>query len=249
MNARILIIGSSSGIGYAVTEASLEFGASVIVSSFQESRIKSSLDQLQATYPSAANRISGYPCELSSPSVESNIAKLFSQSGPKPLDHVVFTAGDKPATLKIQDAAHETIQQAGMVRFNAPLLVAKHATQHLNRGPHSSITLTAGTVSEKPHKDWTVVASYATGLHRMMRNLAFVLASVRINLISPGAVKTPLWDGMPEVQRKGFIQIVMEKCTTGEIGKPEDVAEAFSYVMRDKNCSGSVIDSCPVYDI
>lgn len=33
------------------------------------------------------------------------------------------------------------------------------------------------------------------------------------------------------------------KCTTGEIGRPEDVAESYLYVMRDWNVSGSVIDT------
>ena len=33
------------------------------------------------------------------------------------------------------------------------------------------------------------------------------------------------------------------KCTTGEIGKAEDVAESYLYVMRDWNVSGSVIDT------
>jgi len=135
------------------------------------------------TYPSAKDRISGYACDLSSPDLEANIHHLFAQSGDK-LDHVVFTAGDELAITKLEDATLERIQKAGLVRFYAPLLVAKHAVKHLNPGPASSITLTTGSVSEKPNKHWTVVASYATGLHGMIRNLALDLAPTRVNLIS-----------------------------------------------------------------
>ena len=228
-NARILVIGGSSGIGYAVAEASLEYGASVIISSSQESRVNSTIDNLVKTYPSAKDRVSGYACDLSSSSLESNIAHLFSQCGPAKLDHIVFTAGDKLATLKLEDATLEIIQKAAMVRFNAPLLVAKHAAAYLNPGPASSITLTTGSVSEKPNKDWSVVASYASGLHGMTRGLALDMAPLRVNSISPGAVQTPLWDGMPRDQLDGFRQDIKEKCTTGEVGRPEDVAESYLY--------------------
>lgn len=244
--ARVLVIGGSSGIGYCVAEACLEFGASVIISSSQQSRIDSSIDKLLKTYPSAGGRIAGYPCDLSSHSVEANIEKLLEQccgGGPNKLDHIVHTAGDPLAVLKLQDATLESIQQAAMVRFNSPLLLAKHAAKYLNPGPASSITLTTGSVSEKPIKGWSIVASYATGLHGMTRNLALDLAPVRVNLISPGPVLTPFWDGMPEEQRDTSLESVKDKCTTGEVGKPEDVAESYLYVMRDRNVSGSVIDT------
>ncbi|KAF6225716.1 hypothetical protein HO133_009717 [Letharia lupina] len=241
--ARVLVIGGSSGIGYCVAEACLEFGASVTISSSQQSRIDSSIDQLLTTYPSAKGRIAGYACDLSSPGVEANIEKLFERCGGPKFDHIVHTAGDQLAMLKLEDATLESIQKAAMVRFNSPLLLAKHAPKHLNPGPASSITLTTGSVSRKPNKDWSIVASYATGLHGMMRSLALDLAPVRVNLISPGAVLTPLWDGMAKEKMESFMEHIKGKCTTGEIGRPEDVAESYLYVMRDWNVSGSVIDT------
>ena len=241
--ARVLIIGGSSGIGYCVGEACLEFGASVIISSSQQSRIDSSIDQLLKTYPSARGRIAGYACDLSSPSVETNIVKLLEQCGGPQFDHIVHTAGDRLATLKLEDATLESIQKAAMVRFNSPLLLAKHAPKYLNPGPASSITLTTGVISSKPNKDWSIVASYATGLHGMMRNLALDLAPIRVNLVSPGVVLTPLWDGMPKERVESLMESTKDKCTTGAVGKPEDVAESYLYVMRDWNVSGSVIDT------
>ena len=240
---RVLVIGGSSGIGYCVAEACLEFGASVIISSSQQSRIDSSIDQLLKTYPSARGRIAGYACDLSSPSVEANIVKLLEQCGGPKFDHIVHTAGDRLATLKLEDATLESIQTAAMVRFNSPLLLAKHAPKYLNPGPASSITLTTGVVSWKPIKDWSIVASYATGLHGMMRSLALDLAPIRVNLVSPGVVLTPLWDDMSKERVESMIESTKGTCTTGEAGRPEDVAESYLYVMRDRNVSGSVIDT------
>ena len=241
--ARVLIIGGSSGIGYCVAEACLEFGASVIISSSQQSRIDSSINQLLKAYPSARGRIAGYPCDLSSPSVEANIEKLLDRCGGPKFDHIVHTAGDQLATLKLEDATLDSIQKAAMVRFNSPLLLAKHAPRYLNPGPASSITLTTGVISRKPNKDWSIVASYATGLHGMTRNLALDLAPVRVNLISPGPVLTPLWDHMSTEKKDAFLESAAGRCATGEVGKPEDVAESYLYVMRDRNVSGSVVDT------
>ncbi|KAL6718888.1 hypothetical protein ACLMJK_003123 [Lecanora helva] len=241
-NARILVIGGSSGIGYSVAEASLEYGASVIISSSQKSRVDAAIDRLLQTYPSAQGRLSGYACDLSSATLEANVEHLFSQCGGK-LDHVAFTAGDKLSVMPLENANLEKIQKAGMVRFFAPLFVAKYAKKYLNPGPASSITLTTGAVSEKPIKDWSVVASFATGLHGMVRNLALDLAPIRVNLVSPGAVITPLWDGTPQAQRETMMEGMRKDTTTGEVGKPEDVAESYLYLMKDWNCTGSVIDT------
>ena len=240
--AHVLIIGGTSGIGYSVAEASLESGASIILSSSQESRVNSSIEKLLKTYPSAKDRVSGHACNLGVPTMEENIKQLFEQSGK--VDHVVYTAGDALSTTKIQEATLENIQQAGMVRFFAPLLVAKYASKYLSAGPASSLTLTTGSVSQKPIPGWSITASYASGMHGMMRNLAVDLAPVRVNLISPGVVETPLWDHqMTKEQFEGFKVEMNKKQATGQCGQPEDVAEAYLFVMKDRNCTGSVVDT------
>ena len=128
-----------------------------------------------------------------------------------------------------------------MVRFNGALLYAKHGSQHLAPSPNSSITLTTGAVSEKPIKGWTVPASYAGGQHSIMRKMALDLEPIRVNVISPGVVDTEFWGWMPKEQFKGFVEGLRRATTTGEVGKPEDVAEAYIYCVRDRNLSGSVL--------
>ena len=244
-NKRILIIGGSSGIGYAVAEAALEHGAHVTISSSQESKIFSAMSSLLQSYPSAKPRLNGYPCNLASSEVENNIQHLLSatNAGGGKLDHIVFTAGDKLAQAPIEEITLEKMQMAAMVRFNAPLLLAKHASANLNPGPASSIVLTTGAVSEKPMKGWSLVAGYATGLHGQMRNLALDLAPIRVNLISPGAVLTPLWGDYPKEMLEVMMDRFKKHSATGEIGRPEDVAEAYLYAMRDWNLTGSVIST------
>ncbi|KAG9551441.1 NAD(P)-binding protein, partial [Aureobasidium melanogenum] len=239
---RVLIIGGSAGIGYGVAEASLENGASVIISSSNESRVQEAVSKLQKSYPSAAKRVEGYAANMGDQaSLESNVEQLFQKAGK--LNHVVFTAGDSLAMMALEDATLDKTIQAGMVRYFAPLMVAKHAAKVLDKSPTSSITLTTGSVSEKPMPNWSVINGFATAIQGTTRGLALDLKPIRVNLVSPGAVETPLWNGIPEEQRKQTFEAFGKKMATGKIGQVEDVAEAFLYAMKDKNLTGSMIST------
>jgi len=241
-STRILIIGGTSGIGYSVAEATLESGAHVTISSSSPSRIDAAITSLLKSYPSATTRLSGHACDLSNPStLEDNIIALFAKCGG--LDHVIYTAGDSLKVMPLKDATVETIQQTGMVRFFGPLIVAKHAARILPKSPASSITLTTGTTSEHPFPNWTILGSFATGLHGMTRGLALDLKPIRVNIVSPGAVETPIWAGMSKEVLEKLREGLESRMTTGKFGKPEDVAEAYLYLLKDQNVSGSCVST------
>lgn len=174
-------------------------------------------------------------------SLEANVKGLLEKAGP--LNHVVFTAGDSLATMPLEEAEVDKIIQAGMVRYFAPLMVAKHAAKVLDKSPSSSITFTTGSVSEKPIPNWSVVNGFATAIQGTTRGLALDLKPIRVNLVSPGAVLTPLWDGIPKEAREQTFRSFESKMATGKMGQAEDVAEAFLYAMKDKNLTGSMIST------
>jgi NAD(P)-dependent dehydrogenase (short-subunit alcohol dehydrogenase family) len=80
-------------------------------------------------------------------------------------------------------------------------------------------------------------------LHGLTRQFALDLRPLRVNLISPGAVETELWDGLPAGQRGEILEGFAKKMATGRVGRPEDVAESYLYCMRDGNLTGSVVSS------
>ncbi|KAB2571248.1 Short-chain dehydrogenase/reductase SDR [Lasiodiplodia theobromae] len=250
----VLIIGGSSGIGYGVAEASLEHGATVTISSSNASRLDAAVAKLSTSYPTAAadSRISaGVVCDLSNEdTLEANIANLFATITGRPspantiINHVVYCAGDALATLPLADASLPRIKQAGAVRFFGPLLAAREAAKHLPRSTTSSFTLTSGSVAQRPLPGgWAVVGSYATGLLGMARSLALELAPVRVNCVAPGVVDTGLWRTMGDAEKEEMFRGVEEKLPTGRVGRVEDVVEAYLYLMRDGNATGSVVST------
>jgi len=240
--AKVLVIGGSSGIGYGVAEALVELGAIVTVSSSNPDRVQKTIDSLEKSYPSASDRISGHACNLGDQAtVEDNIKQLFEKVGK--LDHVVYTAGDPLAMMPLEDVSMEKMVKAGMVRFFAPLLVGKYAPKYLSGGPKSSITLTTGSVSERPRPSWSVIGSFATGLQGMCRGLALDLKPIRVNLISPGAVDTELWGHLTEEQKANMFKELAEKQPTGTVGTVQDVVHSYLGVIQDYNMTGSMIST------
>ncbi|CAN8105915.1 unnamed protein product [Discula destructiva] len=241
-NKHVLVIGGTSGIGFGVAEASLASGAHVTVSSSSQSRVESTVKQLKSSFPDAPVR--GYACDLSKATVEQEIESLFEKVGK--VDHIVFTAGDALAITPLGEITYDKIIAAGQLRFFAPLLVAKVGSKYLNKNPFSSITLTTGSISQKPRPNWSVVAGYAGGLHAMTRNLAIDLKPIRVNLVSPGVIETELWDQASqgnEKTKQTLLENAVKSLPTGRIPQPEDVAEAYLYLMKDPNVTGTVVNS------
>lgn len=242
----ILYIGSHDfvGIGFAVAEALVEYGATVTLSSSNPSRVESTVSKLQADYPSAKDRIAGHACDLgSAQTAEANIAALFKATGP--LDHIVYTAGDALATIPVSDYTAEKILQAGQTRFVAPLLVAKYASKYLSPGPKSSITFTSGSVAERPIPGWAVIGGFAAGMQGIVRGLAVDLKPIRVNSVQPGATDTNIFkqSGFPEEAKQAMFKEWSEKFPVGKIARPETLAEAYIYLIRDENITGENINS------
>ena len=209
------------------------------ISSSSTIRVESAVSKLKTSYP--GSKVTGYSCDLSKPSLEQDIEALFEKVGK--VDHIVFTAGDKLASMPLQEVTLESIQRAGQIRFAAPLLVAKIGSRYLSQSSNSSIVLTTGSVAEHPIPNWSVVSGYAAGLHGMTRNLALDLKPIRVNLVSPGGLDTELWKDMERDEREKMYNGWAERNPTGHFGTAEEVAEAYLWLMKDSNVTGRVAAS------
>ena len=242
---RVLVIGGSSGVGYGIAEACVEYGCVVFISASTSESAQKALSKITKRYGEAVrDRVFATFCNLSDEdSLDENLAKLFADaSGGGKLDHIIFTAGDAIVPLQVQDISVPAIRRAGLVRFVAPLLVAKYAATHLSPGPKSSYTITSGGVSQRPTPNWSVPSSYLAGIHGMARSLALDLRPVRVNAVVLGAVDTEMWN-MDEDQKQQFFSTIGSKSATGTIGKVEDVAETYVGILKDRNCTASVVNS------
>lgn len=242
LNTRILVLGGTSGIGFCIAEAALEHGAYVCISGSRQLKLEQAISRLQTAYPEARSKVSGHVCDLSQrEQLQSNLDMLLrAAAGDKKIDHIAFTAGNSFKVAPITEVNMDDILAGGQVRFLAPLLIAKLAPKYLAPGPKSSITFTGGIRSHKPAKGWAMMVAWGSGIEGMARGLAMDLAPMRINVVNPGAVHTELFDSIPKDRLESVLKAFREGALVGEVGKPEDLAEAYIHCMKDYFANGTV---------
>jgi NAD(P)-dependent dehydrogenase (short-subunit alcohol dehydrogenase family) len=185
----VLVIGGSSGIGFAVARAAHDAGADVAIASSNADRVDDAVARLCGG--------EGLRLDVTD---EGAVAGLFARSGP--IDHIVFTAADwaqvdhKPFA-EIDIAAEATLFG---VRFWGALAVAKHGAKRVK--PGGSITLTNGMAAHRPQKGLAVATAMAGAVEHLVMGLAIELAPVRVNGVCPGAIRTEAWDELPEGFRR-----------------------------------------------
>lgn len=244
-NQRVLVVGGSTGMGYAAAEAALEYGANVIVSSSNQGKVDKAVGRLQQHLEDAqlpSRQILGKTCDLADPAgIEENIKALLefaTQDGK--LDHVVYTAGD---ALRIQGlgVSVEDIHQTSMVRFTAAIILAKHLPKYVTPSLNSSYTLTGGTSTWRPNPGWSVVAGLGGAVGGLARGLAIDLKPIRANCVEPGAVHTELFDMFPADQLEAILEDMGKGNVVGTVGTPEQVAEAYLYFMKNTFVTGATV--------
>lgn len=237
-------------MGFAVAKMALEQGARVAIASSSERKVQDAVDRLNKLLPPAATEgaegqrvvVKGHVVDLAAADPEARIAKLLADAvaanGGAAFDHIVSTAG-RPDFRPLAQADLPYLARAAQLTVFVPLLLAKLAPAHLKPGHASSLTLTSGQIAERPIAGMSAMACFAAGAHGLVRNLAVDLAPLRVNVVSPGATETELWGDHAESLRKHNA----DKQLTGQVASADEVAEAFIYLMRNTNATGSVVSS------
>jgi NAD(P)-dependent dehydrogenase (short-subunit alcohol dehydrogenase family) len=224
---RVIILGGTSGLGFATAEAAAQEGATVVVASSSRAKVDGAIARL----PDGAE---GHVLDLST---EEGVRAYFDRIGE--FDHLVFTAGDALQLGKLEETSLEQAKQFFNIRFWGAFMAAKYGSREIRSG--GSIILTNGIVGLRPVKGWTVAASITGAVEALTRALAIELAPIRVNLVCAGFVKTELWDGMPEGERNQMFDQVAQKLPAGRVGEAADLAQAYLYLMRERFSTGAVI--------
>ncbi|KIM99336.1 hypothetical protein OIDMADRAFT_56479 [Oidiodendron maius Zn] len=238
----LLVIGGSSGIGFGVAQLAVAEGLCVAIASSNPARVARAIEMLKIR--SADAKVIGYTIDLSHDDVEARLERLLanvkSSFDNKPLNHVVFTAGEKLVGRKIDEIDLEYIRRISLVRFAATLLLGKSAPRYLENQWSSSITLTGGKVAERPFPNYSAITAYASGLQGATRGLALGLKPIRVNLVQPGLIHTEAHFGPgPSAQVAAISETLPQK----KIGTVEEAAQSYIYLMKDTNATGGVVNT------
>lgn len=227
---RVVVIGGTSGIGFAVAERARDEGATVVIAS-------SGQDNVDAAAGRLGEGVSGAVVDVRD---EAKVAGFFEQLGA--FDHLVFTAGDWGANRGGGPVAELDLDSADStfaVRFWGALAAIKHAQGRI--APSGSVTITDGAIAHRPRRGAALSTAMAGAIEHLTRALAVDLAPLRVNAVCPGYVLTEVWNSIPEDQREARIRGMTERQPLPRAGTPAEVAEAYLYLMRGGFTTGQVL--------
>ncbi|WP_345987851.1 SDR family oxidoreductase [Chryseobacterium sp. Chry.R1] len=223
----VIVMGGSAGIGFATAKAAAEKGAVITIVASNQQRIDSALKQL----PGNAK---GQVADLSK---EENIKNFFAVQSS--FDHLVYTAGENLQLNHIDETSLSEAQKLFTIRYWGALAAVKYGAPKINQC--GSITLTSGIAGNRPGKGWGIAASITSAMEGFARAMAVELAPTRVNIASPGIVKTDLWGAIPENEREKMYQQYAEALLVRKVATPEDIALAYIYLMEQSFGTGNTI--------
>jgi NAD(P)-dependent dehydrogenase (short-subunit alcohol dehydrogenase family) len=221
-NKKIVVVGGSSGIGYATAEMAKAQGAEVTIASRAGARLD------------AAAKSLGVQAVAADVTHDEAVDALFRQAGP--VDHVAVTAAQlRAGPIKTQSIAEAKATMES--KFWGAWRVAHSAEIR----PGGSLTIVSGFLSIRPRSNSAIVGAANGALEALARSLALDLAPVRVNAVSPGIIDTPIRAAMPAEARKTMLEKTAASLPAGRVGLAEDVAKQIVAFMDNGFATGAIV--------
>jgi NAD(P)-dependent dehydrogenase (short-subunit alcohol dehydrogenase family) len=223
----ILIAGGSSGMGLAVAELVRQEGAVVHLVSSDPAKLAAAQQQL-----GTAN-VHIHAVDISSEAAVTELAGKIDH-----LDHLVTTA----ARLTFKPLAALTYDDINAMlgsKFWGPVLLTQKLAPKLS--PEGSIVYFSGVAADKGGAGASIVGAVNSALHGLAKNLVYELSPIRVNVVSPGVVDSPTWNGMRDAEKADFFQTVADALPAKRVGHVQDLAETALYLMKNRYVNGTVL--------
>ncbi len=222
-NQDVLVVGGSSGIGLATAKAFAAAGARVTIASRSEDKLDAAVKELGGE---AKARV------LDTGNAQAVEDFLSAHTW----NHVVVSAAKTPSgpvrQLSLEDA-HKAMES----KFWGAYRVARAA--RIKDG--GSLTIVSGFLAVRPSATSVLQGAINAALESLVRGMALEFSPVRVNAVSPGMIRTPLWSGMDAEKREAMFAAVAEKLPAKRAGEPEDIANAILYAAATRFTTGSTI--------
>lgn len=219
---KVLITGSSSGIGAAAAETLAQAGAEVFV------HASHSLEKAQGV----CDGISGITHPVVADLQESGCADaLYEQTGD--VDVLVLCA-----SIQIRKPWEEITEEDFERQIRINLLASMKLTQkyvpHMKQQHWGRIIMIGSVQQYKPHKDMLIYAASKEAQMSLVRNLSKQLSpfGITVNNMSPGVIQTPRSAGA--LSDPVYREVVLSRIPCGYAGEPKDCAGAILLLASEE---------------
>ncbi|MDR2566832.1 MAG: SDR family oxidoreductase [Bifidobacteriaceae bacterium] len=222
----VLIIGAATGIGKAAALAFAKEGATLVLSAHRTP--PDVVEEINA----AGGVASAVKMDVGDEeSVKNAIATVVERHGR--LDVAFNNAGSLPVTKPLAEFTAEEFDHTLRVDLKGTFLAMKYEIQQMLKNGGGSIVNTGSVVSVVADPGMAPYVAAKHGVLGLTRGAALEYAEqgIRINVVSPGLVETPMtarWLADPEFRR-----IVTGQNAVHRPARPEEIAGIVLYLASD----------------
>ncbi len=228
-NKVALITGGTYGIGKATALAFAKEGAKVVVADWVEE--KSTMEDLKK----AGGEALFLKCDMSKEEdIKRMVEKTIEHFGS--LDYAFNNAGIEGLTSMTHECTNENWAKVLSINLTGVWLCMKYQLPHMlkqGKGAIVNNASIAGLVG------FPGVPAYVASKHAVVgltKNAALEYGKlgIRINVVCPGVIKTPMIDRFTGEDKEVEKQFIAKK-PIGRLGEPKEVADAVLWLCSDKS--------------
>ena len=218
-----IITGGSSGIGAVTAVRFVEEGAKVVVAGRSGKEA-----ELAAQYPDSMVSIK---CDVVDAEQVKAMVDLCREKFGR-LDIIVNNAGITGGPGRMHeydvdewDRVMNTNLRSAFLVMNAgiPLMLENDGGSIINVGSIASFNPAPGSAAYSPSKGGLLMLTKQAAME-------YIKDNIRVNMICPGLIRTPILDGAP-ISHDEFANMV----PMGRLGEPEDIAPFIAYLGSDES--------------
>lgn len=222
---KIMVTGSSRGIGAGIARLLADEGAQVVITySSSEGPAREVLASLKGTgHMIVALQVADEA------SVSAAFAKVLETFGS--LDGLVNNAGITKDQLLLR-MKQDDFQSVMDTNLKGTFLCTKLAVKTMMKARKGSIVNITSVIGQTGNAGQANYAASKAGIEAFSKSIAQEVGSrqVRVNCVAPGFIVTDMTDQLTEEQKTG----ILSKVPLETLGQTEDVAHAVAFLLSDK---------------
>ena len=223
-NQVVVVVGGSSGIGFATAKAAHAEVASVVI-------VGRSQERLNQTSAEIGSGVRGVLADVEN---EASVEAAFTDIGQ--FDHLFISAQDA-ATAPLSETTKNKFRPTLDSKIWGALHVVKHAASRISE--YGSIIFISGLAGRKGYPGFALAGAANAGIEAVARNLAVELAPIRVNTVCAGVIDTPMLDRVFGAQKLQVVEQIVAKLPVRRIGSPQEIADAVLFLMGNGFMTGT----------